>query len=139
MPKNQLFRQPPPLELCERVLHAFGLSSFEDRTLFSRQDLETLQCVASMAQLKHELMQYYLPCKGRTYLNDLTTKNVITILRQLARLFGHTMRSQEKYVKGRKFIIYQLTDIERQTYQPVTITSARDIGVDSRTCTVRFD
>ena len=133
MPKNQLFRQTPPMEMCERVLRAFGLKGFDDPTYFSRKDLDAIGCVAAMQELKEDLAAYYLPCKARTYLNDLNNKNVITIMRQLCRLYGYSVQSREKYVKGDKFIIYQLIPSDNQRYQPLTIQQ------DAQSCVVRFD
>jgi len=122
MTKNQLFKMTPPRTVCLRVLNAFGLSSFDDDHNFSRSDLETIGCVNKMEKLKPVLLEYYLPCKARTYLNDLNSKNVITILRQLVRLYDFSVISKEKYIKGDKFIIYQLVSMDNRTYQPVTIT-----------------
>ena len=136
MPKNQLFRQTPPMETCILVLNAFGLRDFDDTTNFSRRDLEMLQCVSKMEALKTELMRYYLPCKARTYLNDLNAKNVITVLRQVARLYGYSVQSREKYIKGDKFIIYQLVPTEKRKYQPMTISTSQD---DETACIVTFD
>lgn len=133
MPKNQLFRELPPQDVCERVLHAFGLQSFNDPTYFSRKDLDAIKCVEMMRTLKDDLAQYYLPCKARTYLNDLNNKNVITILRQLCRLYGYSVQSREKYIKGDKFIIYQIIPSDNQKYQPMTIHQ------DEQSCMVRFD
>ena len=133
MPKNQLFRKLPPLDVCERVLHAFGLQNFNDPTYFSRKDLDHLKCVEMMRTLKDDLAQYYLPCKARTYLNDLNNKNVITILRQLCRLYGYSVQSREKYIKGDKFIIYQIIPSDNQKYQPMTIHQ------DEESCMVHFD
>ena len=133
MPKNQLFRKPPPQELCIRVLNAFGLTDFKDIKNFSRKDLDAIKCVETMQILKDELLDYYLPCKARTYLNDLNNKNVITILRQICRLNGYSVQSREKYVKGDKFIIYQIIPSDNQRYQPLII----DQQVES--CMVHFD
>lgn len=133
MPKNQLFRQIPPRDVCERVLRAFGIKSFDDPTYFSRKDLDSIRCVEMMCTLKEELATYYLPCKARTYLNDLNNKNVITILRQLCRLHGYSVQSREKYIKGDKFIIYQIIPSNNQKYQPMTIRQ------DEESCTVTFD
>ena len=133
MPKNQLFRKTPTMDICERVLQAFGLKSFDDPTYFSRKDLDMIGCVKAMIALKEDLIQYYLPCKARTYLNDLNNKNVITILRQLSRLHGYSVQSREKYVRGDKFIIYQIIPSDNQRYQPLTIQQ------DAQSCVVRFD
>ena len=136
MPKNQLFRQVPPLDVCHAVLRSFGLTEFNDTTNFSRRDLDMIDCVGNMNRLKDTLVKYYLPCKARTYLNDLNSKNVITVLRQLSRLNGYSVQSREKYIKGDKFIIYQLIPSENRKYQPMTISTSLQ---DAAACTVSFD
>ena len=136
MPKNQLFRKTPPNELCVKVLAAFGLRGFSDATYFSRKDLESTCCVEALSSLKQELAEYYLPCKARTYLNDLNSKNAITVLRQISRLHGYCVQSREKYIKGDKFIIYQLIPSDNQVYQPMTISTAVS---GEQSCIVTFD
>ena len=69
--------------------------------------------------MKNELEECYLPCKSRTYLNSLTEKNVITILRQILKTRNYTITSREKYMKGCKFIIYSLSKLDQQTYTPL--------------------
>ena len=69
--------------------------------------------------MKEELEKYYLPCKSRTYLHDLNTKNVVTVLRQFVKIQGYSIQSQEKYNKGDKFIIYGLTEYENKVYKSV--------------------
>ena len=54
------------------------------------------------------MIDYYIPCKARTYLNDLNEKNIITILKQFIKTKGYTIISREKYSNKKKFIIYQL-------------------------------
>lgn len=134
MTKNQLFKMTPSRTICLQVLSAFGLSSFEDNHNFSRADLETIKCVEKMEELKDILMEYYLPCKARTYLNDLNSKNVITILRQLVRLYDYSITSREKYIKGDKFIIYQLVPIDNRIYQPIIVSTNKQ-----QNCIITFD
>lgn len=136
MPKNQLFRQIPPREICQKVLESFGIKDLDDTLNFSRKDLEAIQCVENMEKLKPMLIKYYLPCKARTYLNDLNEKNVITILRQIVKLYGYSISSREKYIKGDKFIIYQLIPTEKRKYQPLTISTYKQ---NEKACVVSFD
>ena len=110
--KNQLFRKIPPLELVERIVKAFGLKSLDDETKFSRNDLDKINTVSKITEMKSELEKYYIPCKSRTYLNDLNKKNVITILRQCVKLYDYLVSSKEKYSKGEKFIVYQLKSLQ---------------------------
>ena len=121
MTKNQLFRSTPPRSLCLEVIQCFGLTGFEDSRNFSRKDLINFNSIEKLNKLKPRLFDYYLPCKARTYLSDLNTKSVITLLRQLVRLYGFSISSREKYIKGDKFIIYQLIPSERTDYNPIRI------------------
>ncbi len=119
--KNQLFKKIPPLELVIKLIKTFGFTSFDDRRCFSRQDLIDLKTVQEIYKLKPELDKYYLPCKSRTYLNSLTEKNVITILRQCLRIYGYSVFSREKYMKGEKFIIYNICPLSEKKYTPIEI------------------
>lgn len=136
MPKNQLFRQIPPKEVCLMVLETFGITDFNDGTPFSRKELKAVNCVEKMEQLKPLLLTYYLPCKARTYLHDLTEKNVITILRQLLRLHGYTILSKEKYLKGTKYILYQIHPLPKKNLQDHN-SDQEDISISD--CVVSFD
>ena len=110
MTKNQLFRKIPPRELVIQVVQAFGLQSLEDDSKFSKKKLKLINTVEAINELKSQLEKYYLPCKARTYLNGLTEKNVITILRQCTRIYGYRIVSKEKYMKGEKYILYRLDE-----------------------------
>tara|TARA_B100001094_G_scaffold329510_1_gene392397 strand:+ start:442 stop:864 length:423 start_codon:yes stop_codon:yes gene_type:complete len=119
MKKDQLFKKNPSNELFNKVLNAFGLSNVDDNRCFSRKDLEYIKTVDAINAMKNELEECYLPCKSRTYLNSLTEKNVITILRQILKTRNYTITSREKYMKGCKFIIYSLSKLDQQTYTPL--------------------
>ena len=136
MTKNQLFKMIPPRSLCIKILNTFGLIDFNDNHNFSRYDLEQINCTEKLLLLKDTLQEYYLPCKARTYLNDLNSKNAITILRQIVKLYGYTINSREKYIKGHKFIIYQLVTIENKSYNPINIVSSKN---NNKECIVIFD
>lgn len=120
MVKNQLFKAVPPLEICELVLEAFGLSSFDDVHLFSRDDMIANDCLAKLNELKPVLMRFYFPCKARTYLNDLNPKNALTVLRQIIRFHNYGVVSREKYILGKKTIVYQLIPIEKKDIEATT-------------------
>lgn len=123
MLQNQLFKTLPSHELCLEILDAFGLKSLDDTTNFSKKDLEILNTVEKLYILKPKLENCYIQCKSRTYLNDITPKNSITILRQILRIFERTVSSREKYIRGTKFVIYQIIPKNYKKYRPVTIES----------------
>jgi len=124
MKKDQLFKKNPSNDLFNKVLKAFGLSGVDDKRCFSRKDLGYIKTVALINEIKPELEECYLPCKSRTYLNSLTEKNVITILRQILKTRNYTITSREKYMKGCKFIIYNLSKLDQQSYTPLIDTDA---------------
>ena len=119
MKKDQLFKKNPSNDLFNKVLAAFGLQDLNDKRSFSRRDLRYIKTVEQINLIKNELSDCYLPCKARTYLNSLTEKNVITILRQILKTRNYTINSREKYMKGCKFIIYYLAKAEQNTYKPL--------------------
>ena len=120
MSKSQLFKKRLSDEIIHRILTAFGFRSLKDRRSFSRSDLYKLNTVEQIQLLKPVLVQYYLPCKARTYLNDLNERNIITILRQCIKTRGYTIISREKYLKGEKFVIYTISSLNQQDYISVT-------------------
>ena len=134
--KNQLFKIIPSFELVKEVIKTFGLTDFNDNRNFSRRDLSILGTVEKIIELKPELEKCYLPCKSRTYLNDLNNKNVITVLRQIVRPHGFIVYSREKYIRGDKFIIYQLVPSEQRNYRPMAIDNNLD---PFQQAIVRFD
>lgn len=120
MVKDQLFKKHPTSELLDNVFSAFGITALDSNYSFSRNDLKHLQTVKKIIILKPYLEKCYIPCKARTYLNNLTEKNVVTVLRQMLRLKGYCLNSKEKYIKGYKFILYRIEQIELGTsYVPI--------------------
>ena len=135
MVKNQLFKAVPPLEICEQVLEAFGLSSFDDVHLFSRDDIVANDCIDKLNELKPVLMRFYFPCKARTYLNDLNPKNALTVLRQIIRFHNYGVVSREKYIRGKKTIVYQLIPIEKKD---IETTTEFKCTTGEKPCTITF-
>ena len=119
MVKDQLFKKNPSNKLFLDILHAFGLNNLDDKRSFSRKDLKYIKTVEKINNLKSQLLDCYLPCKSRTYLNELNEKNVITVLRQVLKAKNYTICSREKYMKGSKFIIYNLCKLESKKYKPL--------------------
>ena len=116
--KNQLFRKCPDEEIIKKILKCFGLDNLNDNRHFSRDDLKKSKSVEKLYEMKEELNNYYIPCKARTYLNDLNEKNIITILKQFIKTQEYTIISREKYSNKKKFIIYQLITIEQKNWKP---------------------
>lgn len=106
---NQLFIKKIDDDLLTKVLDCFNLRSLNDMHMFSRKELEQSNVVEKLNALVPDLQQYYLNCKSTIYLNNLTSKKTITILKQILRLYDYSLVSIEKNINSRKVIYYQLS------------------------------
>ena len=106
--KDQIFKNKPVDEIIDLVLKCFGLKNINDKKYFSRIDLKKINTINKINNIKLELNKYYLPCKSKIYLNNLTEKKTITILRHFIKYKNYKLISREKYMNKSKIIIYQL-------------------------------
>lgn len=111
MSKNQLFRKVPSKDFVIRVLKIYGIDGFDLTKNFTLLDLKKNDVVLKINNIKNEFEKYYLVCKHK-YINNLTEKKALTILRQLLRLYGFKLYSKEKCVKGNKFSIFRIIENE---------------------------
>ena len=118
---NQLFKKIPGEDVALGLLKLFGINGFDDKRCFSRKDLDKLGTVGKVQEMIPELRQCYLNCKAKAYLNELTPKSVITILRQVLKANGYNIVSREKYIKGEKFLIYNIVSRSACEYKPVIL------------------
>lgn len=86
-----IFRAFPPIDLITQILEAFGLKGLDDAGWFTKEHvrLDILDTVLP------ELDPYYIPCKS-FYLRDLTSLRAITILRQVLKTQGVTLKTSER-------------------------------------------
>lgn len=113
---HQLFTKKVEVELLLRLLKCFGLKDLNDKRLFCKNDIVQNNTVGKMNEMKSVLESYYLPCKAKIYLEEVTDKRVITILKQVLRLHGYYLVSKEKNVNNKKIIFYHLVnEKDRQT------------------------
>jgi len=108
MNKNQLFKKLPPIDLFERLVKIYGLTDINDCRKFTKDHLTKNKTLEKIEGLREELEEYYLPCKTTKYLTDLDEKKLITILRQIAKVFDYHVISNEKYLNSKKVLQYSL-------------------------------
>jgi len=111
MPKNQLFKNYPNEEFVINLLNIYGIKDFSDNHYFTKKDLEELNTIDNLNQLKDKLSSYYIPCKAKLYVNNIDHKRAITILRQFLKTQNYTLSSKEKYIKGIKYNTYTVVSI----------------------------
>ena len=106
--KNQNFNKNPDMQIIQSILETFGLDNLEDDRFFTKEHMKEIKTVENLTLLKEKLNEYYLPCKSKIYLKDLTEKKCITILRQLLKLYNYSLNSTEKYCNSTKYIVYSI-------------------------------
>lgn len=108
----QLFCDLPSEEFLLQLLKCYGIQGLSDNHEFNKGDLVELNTVDKLNDLIPELILYYLPCKARIYLNDITEKRAITILAQFLKLFEYRLFREEKIINKRKIIFYRIQKYE---------------------------
>ena len=105
---NQLFREKVTDDILNKMLEAYNLKGLDDDTTFSKHDLVKNGTVRKMAPIRDQLLQFYLPCKSRIYLENMDENKYITVLRQVLKLFQVKIESKQKYIKNKKTTIYSI-------------------------------
>lgn len=103
---HQLFRANVPNELFIKICASFGYSPSMPEYTFCKVDLERLCTVDRVNEHKDELCQYYIPCKAKLYLTNITLSKCITVFRQILRLNNMVLISFQKYIKHKKTTFY---------------------------------
>ena len=115
---NQLFKKKPSKELIIEILNIYGIEDFNDSKQFTRKDLEKLDLCNNFNSLSSKLKKnIILPCKFKIYLQNINIKKSITLVRQLLKLYDYNVKSNEKYIKGEKIIVYQILPKNTQKKQ----------------------
>lgn len=128
---NQLFVKHVNMDMLNLVIECVGLTGLSDRRLFSKADMVRIATAERMRALVPQLTEYYLPCKAKIYLNNITEKKSITVLKQILKLHGHVLLSKERNSRHRKVILYQIvSDQERQSVEHIEVR--HDAAVDLR-------
>jgi hypothetical protein len=110
--KNQLFRILPDENTLLKLLSYFGIKSLQDNYSFTIQNLIDLNTKQNILNDITHLTHFYLPCKSKIYLDNLTEKKCITILRQFLKIHNYNVISKEKYHQGKKILSYHINPIK---------------------------
>ena len=106
---NQLFTKNPDREIILDILDAFGYQNFNNIDQpFNKKDLDKRKTIDKMQRLRPKLEEYYIPCKVEKYLTDMNEKKLITVLRQIGKIFEYNVVSNEKYLNSHKVLQYSL-------------------------------
>lgn len=104
---NQIFNKNVPEELVLLLLSKLNINNFSDNKRISYELIDN-----SMEKLIHvldEIKLYYLPCKSKVYFDTINSKKIITIIRQLLKLYNYKLYSKERYSKEKKMKYIEFT------------------------------
>lgn len=108
MRKHLFFRKLPDQDVLNRLLLCFGIESYGQEVSFTKEDLKHINTRDKVNAMVPELNAYYIPCKARVYLTNITVPTCITILRQILRLFSCYLLSNQKMKHGTKQVHYTI-------------------------------
>jgi hypothetical protein len=132
--KNQLFSNNyPPIELVQQILNLLlynnnitNVSETDNIYIeFSKKTLLQKNVTNTIEPYIEELKKYYLKCKHKKYLENLTEKKIITLLRQILKPHNYMLLSSEKYDNGIKYLAY--------------VIKQKEIGLKKINSTIHFD
>jgi len=115
---NQLFKNRPSRNFVISLLNLYGIDDFDDNRFFTKKNLEALNTVDKLNEIRDEITKYYIPCKAKTYLKNIDINRSIVILRQFLKCYGYTLFSKEKFIKGEKNTIYKIVAIDKEINTP---------------------
>jgi hypothetical protein len=131
MGKHQLFKEIPPQELVLKVVQCFGFEDIKDKGCICKNYFSSMNVIEKITKLLPEIKQYYLPCKAKTYLTELTNNSVMTILRQILRPHNYILISREKYINREKLINYNLVnknEVELELIKPINLENVNIVS-----------
>lgn len=114
---NQLFTSKVDIRLLLKLLTCFSLNGLNDKKIFSKYDIIQNNTISKINEIVPELETYYLPCKAKLYLSNITEKRAITILKQVLRLHGYYLFSKEKNYNGAKTTFYQVNNLKDKIHE----------------------
>jgi hypothetical protein len=100
------------MEFMTELLDCYGLSGLDDNKEVCKGDLIELNTIDKIEDMLPEIIMYYLPCKAKIYLNDLTEKRSITILCQFLKMYNYRLARKERIINKKKIIFYKLQKVE---------------------------
>lgn len=107
MNNYQLFSTLPEIAILDQLENVYPIKGFrENIVFFSKYTFESEKTVDKVKEFIPELDKYYMNCKKKVFLENITFKKSLTILRQILRIFGYKVMHKEKFVNYRKFYLY---------------------------------
>lgn len=123
---NQLFVSIVDEDTVLSLLKCVNITGFDDNRTFNKNEMRSSESVKKFeTDVLSRLEKYYIPCKAKIYLRDVTENKLITIIKQVLKLYNYVLISIEKNKNNKKYTSYKL--------------SKRDTSITIVSNTVTFD
>ena len=106
---NQLFRVFVPFEVVNEISNLININLIDlKNNTFTKKNLNDHKISEKFPEIQNILKKYYIPCKYNNYLENLNINKFITVYRQILKLHNFILKSNDKYEKGTKYIMYSV-------------------------------
>ena len=107
---NQLFKNKPNIEIVQQLCFLFNIDIYnlDKKHSFTKKELIDEKFETHFDTIVTLLDSYYLTCKKKIYLDNITIQKCITLLRQILKLYNYSLKSYEHYNNSKKYIIYSV-------------------------------
>jgi hypothetical protein len=115
----QLFSKIPEYNVLDEIEKIYPISGFRKRkVIFTKDSMNEFNTFEKIKTLIPILKKYYMPCKQKIFLNYINFRKSLTILRQILRVFGFSIKHKERFIQYRKqyeyWIVYDKEMIEKR-------------------------
>lgn len=117
----QLFKILPSVDFINKICELYGIKNLDINYNFTIDSLKKFNTVEKLNNIKDDICAYYINCKCIKYMEDLTEKKSITILRHFLRVINYKVISREKYSEGKKYLQYNLKNLNNNNDYDLTI------------------
>ena len=110
---NQLFKNKIPYDLFINFLLIFDIneSNISNSIIIKEKINDTI--INKFLDLKQDIITYYIDCK-HSYFESINSAKLITILKQILKLYDYKLESYEKYINQKRMKLYKIIDINKK-------------------------
>ena len=107
---NQIFKEKVPYDILISILHLFNINENKiNNSIIVKENINE-DIINKISKLETTLSKYYIKSK-HFYLKDLNSSKIITILKQILKLYNYELLSYEKYYDKKRHKYYKIKDI----------------------------
>ena len=103
----QLFRKPLTKELLTIIKDIYKIKNLNNHT-FNKKKLLEYNTIQQLGLFYFYISDFYLPCKAKIFLQNITINRTVAILKQILKEFNYSLTSTEKYDKSNKYTQYRI-------------------------------